>query len=96
MIEGVAEGRIVHFVPEIALSGMRDGKALTGRRPGRHIPAIITRVWPNGSVNLTVFPDWAGDRDEYPGAGGSGMSWETTVSYDPDKGPRTWHWPERA
>jgi hypothetical protein len=79
-LEGLAEGRIVHYV----------------LRPGEHRAAIIVRVWrdshgnpaPLGTVNLTVFPDWGNDGED-------GIVWKTSVVYDEAHGPYTWHWPER-
>lgn len=50
-MEGLTEGRIVHYVLE------------GGRNAGQHRPAIIVKVWgqDNGCCNLTMFPDWSND-----------------------------------
>ena len=77
-MEGLTEGRIVHYVlPE-------------GRSKGQHRPAMVVRVWWGTAVNLQVFVD--GSNDGYA----SGMTWRTSVHYDPDGAPDTWHWIERA
>lgn len=50
-MEGLTEGRIVHFVlPD-------------GRSEGQHRPAIVVRVWDPGSstVQLQVFTDGSND-----------------------------------
>lgn len=86
MIEGLTEGRIVHYV----FAG-HDALA----QPGEHRPSIVVRDWKQdlGTVNLQVFLDGANDN---AGAGGSGTYWKTSVLYDPDGKPGTWHFPERA
>ena len=85
-MEGVAVGRIVHFVPPGESAGPR------------HLAAMIVRVWvaETGYVNLTVFPDWGNDKQEYAGGDGGGISWETSVYFSAEPKPRTWHWPERT
>jgi hypothetical protein len=48
-MDGVIEGRIVHYVlPE-------------GPHEGEHRPAIIVKVWTGGYVNLQVFYDGTND-----------------------------------
>ena len=83
-MEGLTEGRIVHFVlPE-----------------GQHRAAIIVRVWrqgdgtppANGYSNLAVFMDGTND---YLGTA-SCIKWETSVEYSAEPKPRTWHWIEKA
>lgn len=79
-MDGVVEGRIVHFVMD------------HGPYVGQHRAAMIVRVWntATGMANLTVFPDW--DNDHVP----EGLSWQPSVPYSEDHEPRTWHWIERA
>jgi hypothetical protein len=85
-MEGLAEGRIVHFV-------MPDGV--------NHRGAMITQVFPqvetpNPMVNMTVFPDVLNDGYRY------GAEWmnaigvpKGSVHYSEEKSAGTWHWPER-
>lgn len=71
-------GRIVHYVLK------KDGDRLVIR------PAIITAVWSDTCVNLTVFQDYHNDRmcemDCHP----------TSRSLNVEKQVGTWHWPERV
>lgn len=53
------------------------------------LPAIIVNAWEGnefyqeeGKVNLKVFTDGPTDQ------------WCTSVAYDGNKAPGTWHWPE--
>jgi len=89
-MEGLIEGRIVHYV-------LPDGNS-----KGDHRPAIIVRVFESmresGTVNLLVFTDCLNDvdpRDSQTASYGSGVTWATSVHYSEEKGPRTWHWIER-
>lgn len=81
-MEGLTEGRIVHYVLE----------------GGRHRPAIVVMVcpkgwgYPDGAVQLQVFTDGSNDGKEYE----SGMVWRTSVQYSETQEPETWHWIERA
>lgn len=82
-MEGLIEGRIIHYVlPD-------------GRNEGAHRPAIIVMVWDkeDGLVNLQVFTDGTND---YPAHLSQGVMWATSVRYDENKAPGTWHWIERA
>ena len=64
----VSVGRIVHYVAA----------------EGKHVPAIIVRVWSPTCLNLRVFSD----STDVPGH-------FTSVSEDPEgKQTYTWHWPE--
>lgn len=90
-MEGLSEGRIVHYV-------LPDGNS-----KGDHRPAIIVRVFESmresGTVNLQVFTDGLNDvdsRDEQTQSYGKGVVWVTSVHYSEEKESRTWHWPERA
>ena len=87
MIEGLIEGRIVHFVP-----GPNDGFS----SPEEHRPAVIVRVWDrtgdSGSVQLQVFTDGGNDG---PGKA-SGLFWAMSVMHSERPEPRTWHFIERA
>jgi len=85
-MDGLIEGRIVHYV-------MPDGQ---------HRPAIIIRVWnPEGTCNLTVFPDWSNDNQSGYGAGinmgqGTALLWATSIVHSVIPKPGTWHWIEKA
>ena len=89
-MQGLTEGRIVHFVLE----------------SGEHRPAIVVRVWrlvhegnikvapENGCCQLQVFTDSdeAGKyNDMLPP-----VMWRTSVLNDPQCAPGTWHWIEKA
>lgn len=94
-MEGLTEGRIVHYVlPN-----------------GSHRPAIVVNNWATqitppceGYVNLQVITDCGNDlyglpetvsqemRDEIR----SGMLWVTSACYSDGKEPGTWHWIEKA
>lgn len=81
-MDGLAEGRIVHFV-------MDDGP-----HEGEHRAAIVARVWEkdSGLVNLQVFTDGANDGEEYA----SGVAWKGSRLHSENKEPGTWHWIEKA
>lgn len=95
-MEGLIEGRIVHYV-------LREGANV-----GQHRPAMVVRVWrgadgeppANGVCQLNVFVDGTNDfpsllREGFNLAGPS--CWQTSVLNDEvAKGPGTWHWIERA
>lgn len=94
-MDGLTEGRIVHYVLE------------DGRSKGQHRPAIVVRDWKqeNGLCQLQVFTDGLNDGFESghylhePGAAFTlpqNVIWRTSVHYDENKEPGTWHWPERA
>jgi hypothetical protein len=94
-MDGLIEGRIVHFVlPN-----------------GEHRPAMIVKNWneQSGCSNLTVFTDWTNDagysesdREALINLGmnpdkvASGMVWMTSRSYSEKMEPGTWHWIERT
>jgi hypothetical protein len=88
-MEGLTEGKIVHFVMS----------------SGEHRPAIIVRVWrdlsgvPEGYSNLIVFVDGSNDVKRVlaePFADPVTTVWETSIHYSEGKEPRTWHWIEKA
>lgn len=95
-MEGLTEGRIVHFVLDDT----------------EHRPAIVVRVWrvrleeggelrplKNGCCNLQVFTDNTNDRyhkENLPNGFESGIAWVTSVLYSEKPEPRTWHWIEKA
>ena len=97
-MDGLTEGRIVHYVLE------------SGRNKGEHRPAIVVRDWKqeNGLVQLQVFTDGHNDGFENMVAGmqsnGEAVSlrwsantlWRTSVHYSEAKEPGTWHWIEKA
>jgi hypothetical protein len=79
-MEGLTEGRIVHYViPE------------DGRNAGEHRAAMVVRVWQNGVCNLHVF--WDGDNDGavVPNWWITSVHYDETGTQG-----RTWHWIERA
>lgn len=95
-MEGLTEGRIVHYVLN------------QGRHAGEHRAAIIAKVWrhpspdlrnpdgtptivtpENGVSNISVFMDAANDGLPEVVVMGS-------VIFDPDCAPGTWHWIEKA
>ena len=93
-MDGLTEGRIVHYVMPL----------------GEHRPAIITKVWnENGLSNLSVFTDYSNDLP-YTSDGEQkfhdyvirledvrhGHVWKTSISFAEDKTPNTWHWIEKA
>jgi hypothetical protein len=63
-------GRIVHFISE---------------QDGGHQAAIVTRVWSDTCVNVTVFGDDA-------------VQYFSSVNLDTTETParRSWHWPEQV
>jgi hypothetical protein len=96
-MEGLVEGRIVHFV-------MPDGE---------HRPAIVTKVWDrenqSGCSNLNVFTDytndWGWNDAEQKALTDAGIKpeevkhghfWATSRMYSADPLPGTWHWIEKA
>lgn len=84
-MEGLTEGRIVHYVlPD-------------GRHAGEHRPAIVVKVWPGaGSIQLQVFTD-GGDTPPLSNDGLPQVMWKTSVVHnEAEKRPGTWHWPERV
>jgi hypothetical protein len=82
-MQGLVEGRIVHYVlPE------NDGV----RNSGRHVPAMIVKVWhESGTSNLLLFTD-INDLTEQA----SPTVWRTSIVYSENKEPNTWHWIEQA
>ena len=96
-MDGLTEGRIVHYVLE------------SGRSKGEHRPAIVVRNWnqENGLVQLQVFTD--GWNDEFKDTHlvrigeqdtvvviSQNTIWRTSVHYSENKEPGTWHWIEKA
>lgn len=81
-MEGLTEGRIVHYV-------LPDGP-----HQGEHRPAIVVKVWSKdvGTSNLQVFVD--GENDGYPA--GTNVVWKTSITYSENPVSGTWHWIEKA
>lgn len=87
-MEGLTEGRIVHFV-------LPDGP-----HAGEHRPAVVVKVWrrgdgsppDNGYSNLLVFMDGTNDGAQFSGY----VNRQTSIEYSEEPRPRTWHWIERA
>ena len=97
MMEGLTEGRIVHYVLE------------DGPSKGQHRPAIVVQDWKqeNGLINLQVFTDGLNDDytttytnrvDDHETAilVPQNATWCTSVHYSEEKEPGTWHWIEKA
>ncbi len=81
-MEGLSVGRIVHFKSP-------RGVETTCRA------AMIVRVWgDNGTVNLTLFPDWSNDNEP------SGIVWKTSIQHESQlpegHTSDSWHWPEKV
>lgn len=70
-------GRIVQYVPPST-------DHPTSNNDAQVVPAIVTRVWSNNVLNLTVFAD---ARDAVP---------VTSVPHSANGEPGTWHWHEEA
>lgn len=105
-MQGLTEGRIVHYV-------LPDGDS-----EGEHRPAIVVKVWSQSdpgqpdyaTVNLTVFTDHENDYKRHKpdvhqdsgynnlfGTPSDGLMWATSVTFDNDKKEAgTWHWIEPA
>lgn len=92
-MEGLTEGRIVHFVMP----------------NGDHRPAVVVNVWHvsgqcEGYVNLQVFTDGSNDLHGLPDDFNDdaregikrGLYWATSKCYSETKEPNTWHWIEKA
>lgn len=85
-MDGLIEGRIVHFVFERELPD--------GDKKLIHRPAIITKVWDlnNGCCNMQVFMDGYNDADL---TDSPGVIWRTSILYSEEPKPYTWHWIEK-
>ena len=89
-MEGLTEGRIVHYVIE------------SGSGQVHHRPAIVVHVWrepdgkapSNGCCQLQVFTD-SDENGKYNDALPPVM-WKTSVLFDESGAPGTWHWIEKA
>ncbi|MDE2098868.1 MAG: hypothetical protein KGL39_16565 [Patescibacteria group bacterium] len=57
---------------------------------GEEHPAIVVKEWTPDLVNLGVFAD--GSNDSFQFNMGEMVSWQTSVGYDANKGPRSWHY----
>lgn len=82
-MEGLTEGRIVHYVLPGSLNQCR--------------PAIVVKVWRlnnDGMVNLQVFLD--GNNDAPDSINGNYIQWKTSVEYSEERKDGTWHWVEKA
>lgn len=82
-MEGLIEGRIVHFVMSSK----------------EHRPAIVVKVWHAGNcigyANLVVFVD--GSNDVKPAHPTTTTLWETSICFNnTDKPVGTWHWIEKV
>ena len=82
-MEGLAVGRMVHYVLE------------DGPSKGQVRPATVVRIWEGsagGCCQLQVLTDGHNDGEQYAG----GIAWKTSRLYDADGKPGTWHWPPRV
>jgi hypothetical protein len=96
-MEGLTEGRIVHYV-------MPDGK---------HVPAIVVKVWDTtgsmGTSNLQVFTDGSNslpftpeEKQQFQNFGMDldavrhGHIWKTSIMFSEEPKPGTWHWIEKV
>lgn len=83
-------GRIVHYVLSAQdveeIQRMRRAETHIGNPStvGDHVPAIV--VWPHDNEQHTFNGQAFLD--------GNDVLWVTSVPFDDNKGPRTWHWPE--
>ena len=85
-MEGLTEGRIVHYV----------------MLNGQHRPAIVVKVWRNqdgtptkdGYSNRQVFTD--SDAEGKYNDGCPPVMWATSVPYSEEPRAGTWHWIEKA
>jgi hypothetical protein len=68
-------GKIVHYMP-----GSDDVE-----QPGQVLPAIITKEWGGGKMDLQVFNNKV-----------SGTSSRFSVEYSPSRTGGTWDWPKKA
>ena len=82
-MEGLITGRIVHYNPWPNES-YGDSKCRA---------AIITNVFGEDTVNLTVFMDWINDGRQYQD---NSLLWTTSRHYSETLEAGTWHWPERV
>lgn len=88
-MDGLTEGRMVHFVLD------------EGPSAGQHRPAVVVKVWrifqeggiqsppKNGVSNLQVFTDSAND-------GLPNVMWRSSVLFNANAEEGTWHWIEKA
>lgn len=84
-MDGVAVGRVVHYVPA----------SYESMYPGECRSAIITKVWSDdGTCQLSVFMDGSNDGPEYTPP--SNVAWKTSKQFSETPEPGKWHWPERA
>lgn len=79
-MDGLTIGRIVHYVFPGPF--------------GDECPATVVGVWQDGLVNLQLFPD-----SDNEGKNNQRVRledrWRTSIKFSENKGPHTWHWPER-
>ena len=73
-------------VGDIVLYVLDEGRSRSETRP-----AFVVRVWADGLANLQVFTD-NGQNTEYNDNLPCPL-WKTSIKYDPNKHPGTWHWP---
>lgn len=70
-------GRIVIFIPD-------EDDLLCKQNGAERLPAIVTRVNDNGTVNLKIFCDWMNNQ------------WRPDVPFSPSEDMFSWHWPPRV
>lgn len=85
----VKVGSLVHYVLSSPLDKCREDAH------GRHVPAVVVRVWNETRVNLQVLIDGLNDFDD-----GRTTLWVTSAMFgeiNKERGThdtQTWHWPE--
>jgi hypothetical protein len=88
-MEGLTEGRIIHYVLPESRSCGKD----------QHRPAIIVNAHggqlENGMANIAVFLDGTNDFPLDVNGVPALIMWATSVHYSESKESGTWHWPER-
>jgi hypothetical protein len=91
-MEGLTEGRMVHYV----LSEWDESTTVKpAPNQGEHRPAVVVKVWgASGTSNLQVFTD--SDPKQQTNDCRPPLMWKTSVVYDETGKPGTWHWIERA
>lgn len=96
MLQGLTEGRIVHYV-----LGPTDLPESHRHCVGEVVPAIVVNCWrglnkDDGYSNLVAFVD--GSNQGFKNLDGSSKLsiWVTSRVCDESGKPGTWHWPAKA
>lgn len=92
-MKGLTEGIMVHYVT----TGSAQHRAAIAVNAWNHLDAPC-----EGNVNLYVFANGANDVDEFPSdaetqaAVRRGQVWLTSVCFNEEGVPGTWHWTDPA